>query len=289
MKKTSPNDKDTVFHYCPTDAFIKIIKTGKIWLSRYDFLNDYHECSMWDDVLREFFFKKIGDGNDILGCYSKEVISEASKVTNWIMPYIACFSHSPDRLSQWRGYGDDGKGFAIGFNKSLIKRNTEEIENKYHNNHLKTDNDFHFYAEKIKYKEKPISHALVFEEFEEMYKDCENMLDFMCRIIPLQSFSKQASFFEEEEYRIVLVTKLINQKHDRNFPEELSEICFRSAQSGAIIPYYALTMPPPSRIVIGPKNPLTEKQLEFMLPRICEWDKHESYFFDCEKSDLTYK
>jgi hypothetical protein len=34
--------------------------------------------------------------------------------------YITCFSRKGDLLSQWRAYGDDGRGVSIGFDSKLL-------------------------------------------------------------------------------------------------------------------------------------------------------------------------
>ena len=34
---------------------------------------------------------------------------------------MCLFSESKDKLSQWRGYAQDGKGIAIGFNKDVLE------------------------------------------------------------------------------------------------------------------------------------------------------------------------
>ncbi|MFI7172114.1 DUF2971 domain-containing protein [Rhodococcoides fascians] len=36
--------------------------------------------------------------------------------------YVACFSEEPDDLSQWRGYGDDGGGYSLGFSTDILRR-----------------------------------------------------------------------------------------------------------------------------------------------------------------------
>ena len=35
--------------------------------------------------------------------------------------YVTCFSYQNDLLSQWRGYADDGRGAAIGFDLDVLK------------------------------------------------------------------------------------------------------------------------------------------------------------------------
>ena len=44
-----------------------------------------------------------------------------------LMAYIACFSESDDYLAQWRGYADNGRGVAIGFDVETIERLIEQI------------------------------------------------------------------------------------------------------------------------------------------------------------------
>ena len=48
--------------------------------------------------------------------YENGVYSNFSMKTFWF-----CFSESKDKLSQWRGYAQDGKGIAIGFNKDVLE------------------------------------------------------------------------------------------------------------------------------------------------------------------------
>lgn len=35
--------------------------------------------------------------------------------------FCVCFSESKDKLSQWRGYAQDGKGIAIGFDRGILE------------------------------------------------------------------------------------------------------------------------------------------------------------------------
>lgn len=44
--------------------------------------------------------------------------------------FVMCFSgeESGDLLSQWRGYGDNGKGIAIGFNEYALKKVTDSVQ-----------------------------------------------------------------------------------------------------------------------------------------------------------------
>lgn len=51
---------------------------------------------------------------------------ERDFLTAGFTSYVICFSESPDLLSQWRGYADDGRGGCIGFSYEDIQRYCEE-------------------------------------------------------------------------------------------------------------------------------------------------------------------
>lgn len=100
------NNENIFYHYCSLDTLHKIIEGKTIRLSNIDRMNDSNEGK---DI--EKFAKDILDRMD-------EVLRE--KYYNERI-YISCFSKGKDILSQWRAYGDDGKGVAIGFNLSELQ------------------------------------------------------------------------------------------------------------------------------------------------------------------------
>jgi len=118
---------------------------------------------------------------------------------------MLCFSKSPDLLSQWRGYADNGKGVCIGFNRDYFEK-TKRV-NK--------DKEFEIYD--ILYKkgqQKKIINLYIKEHFFE--KDIETLLinyrDMRFRIeafkitkqlLDLGIQFKNPTFSEENEVRIV--------------------------------------------------------------------------------------
>ena len=112
---------EKLYHYCNISAFMSIIKNKCFWLSDTKYTNDKEEiCAFKDAVwaaLNELVCnKKINEemANKIWITY----------VYNTLPGYISCFSEEDDLLSQWRSYGDDGNGVAIGvdFNSLSIER-----------------------------------------------------------------------------------------------------------------------------------------------------------------------
>ncbi len=280
MSQLVCNDNDTIFHYCSADAFLNIFRTGKIWLSRCDFMNDSLECKMLDSALKKFLEQRaLQEENEEFVGYSKAWLGGTLVLEEHAKPFIACFSRCHDTLSQWRGYGAGGYGFAVGYSISEIKRKIEEINNEYDEKNKNSARFLKLFAEDVKYteKENPDLHdERMRGHFSELFST--NILsDFMFQVRRDQAFLKSDSFHEEFEYRIVAVTDAIKSLSG------LSELKFRTSTNGAIIPYYELVMPAPCRIVIGPKNPLGSEQLNYML-----WRIEEKRAVDCEESKVTY-
>jgi len=111
---------DTLYHYCGAHAFWSILKNHEIWLSSLRASNDIAEGKwlstlLTRDVVETELNKSIwsslllmlSDAHDNLDCFG------------------LCLSTDGDVLSQWRGYADDGCGFAIGFNTEFLSAQDE--------------------------------------------------------------------------------------------------------------------------------------------------------------------
>ena len=120
---------EILYHYCSVDVFHEIIKNKTLRLSEIEKSNDSLECQWLEQrivpsLIRKRLTERIADKSNIehVDNFIKEAVSiykgfgdslynsEVQKMTLAI-----CFSRKGDLLSQWRGYGDDGYGIAIGF------------------------------------------------------------------------------------------------------------------------------------------------------------------------------
>lgn len=135
--------KDIVYHYCSVDTFYSIITNKTLRLSDLNKTNDYAE-KIWShkaikkaiiDIIKELT-NELKEYKGIIYPVMEECVNEIenniTKVlkTN-ILTLIVCFSGKSDKLSQWRGYGDDGKGVSIGFdlNKLELLKGSKYNEN----------------------------------------------------------------------------------------------------------------------------------------------------------------
>jgi hypothetical protein len=208
---------------------------------------------------------------------------------------ITCFSEEKDKLSQWRAYGQDGMGVAIGFNYKKIKQLEKGFK--------------HLSVEKVIYNEKKqkerigelISSVILYMEdmfnkdsvkvsndfnvyfTEEFDAFCEVFVDYIDRV---SCIIKNPAFSEEKEVRIIYDPKLTNPevmgeislseaddffsniKESKNYKLNPMKFNVRNDQLvsfcdidfGKLIKEQII-----NEIVIGPKSKLTEKDLYYFL------------------------
>ena len=105
------DDDFLYYHYTSINSFNEIVNSKKIWLSDCRFLNDKKEIS----IAIEKFVSNFNDEE-------KKILSYVLDLCNFDKYFcIFSMSKSPRVLSQWRGYGDDGKGICIGFRKNFLE------------------------------------------------------------------------------------------------------------------------------------------------------------------------
>lgn len=110
------------YHYCSLETFINILKNKNIRLGNPDKMNDGNEIMLFFEKLKTKMnnhFELLKD--EAVRKYYEYVYSEGLETVynenynQQKVPHIICLSKEEDLLSQWRGYADDGRGVAIGF------------------------------------------------------------------------------------------------------------------------------------------------------------------------------
>lgn len=122
MGKNEPNQGGQIlYHYCSVDSFFAIITSRKVRLSSLLLANDSQEGLLVRRRLME-----IADGHGLSVAEQEALTQELEAFENENHGYGFCLSAAKDRLSQWRGYANDGQGFAIGFDSSSLRKVAEE-------------------------------------------------------------------------------------------------------------------------------------------------------------------
>jgi hypothetical protein len=109
-----------LFHYTSAESMLAIIKSQCMFATERSFLNDPQEFQWGISAFRDRILTKIA------GSYSIDFIRQVeqaleSKLSDDRRLFVLSLSANPDLLSQWRAYGDDGEGFALGFDGGVLR------------------------------------------------------------------------------------------------------------------------------------------------------------------------
>lgn len=235
---------NSIYHYCSMDTFMAIIKNKTIRLSDLNKTNDYMEKRWANKFIVEVLKNKLieyaidmnleedywydEESNTHLEYYEKEIRRVLYNETPIL---ITCFSEERDKLSQWRAYGNDGKGISIGFNKRVINILTKDknvkVEKVIYDEKKQKQRLGEIIDAAIIYIKKMFESDIVkvsnnFNEYfiEEFDVFCEVLIDYIGQV---GCIIKNPAFSEEKEIRIIYNPNM----HDR---EILGDIEFDEAK-----------------------------------------------------------
>lgn len=282
---------DLVFHYCSIETFFAIITNKTLRLSDVVKSNDNLEVLWVKKVLLEmienetmsyehfseeiqeiismkFYKLKLREKIEIF-LNKKEVKSKF---------FAICFSgaESEDKLSQWRGYGDDGRGIAIGFRKHVLEKTRKKLT--MYNDEVKVE------FRKVEYKiekQKEVLRKFWKEKIQIANITLKNieidfevwMLNCFEDLYQKSIFMKNPFFEEENESRIVLrktgdiesvEEELANKMQIKN-----GELIIKN---GNILEYFDLDIAKLldgfiEKIILGPKCNAEKEDIEMLMKR----------------------
>lgn len=257
----------TGYYYCSVSTFLNIIKSKQVYLSDPLKMNDQHEI-FWS--LNKLIY---GDQDQpayhelnkvvtSLG-FTLDDLQERIKANGQHSIYIICFSDDGDSLSQWRAYGDNGKGVCIGFNLDQLESSTA----------------YNFKLEKVKYTNSISANDIARNHSEDWsglmnmanicFRDdpCNDLEILLHDLIPLLAMYKNPAFKEEREYRLIYRESIqANWWTDHailnpeDFTDQRLPHDFRLCGDNNITEFVKLELDPSwiTDICIGPKCALTE-------------------------------
>ena len=233
-----------LYHYAPADAFIGIVETRTLWATDVLHMNDSLELAWGTKLVKEICNKLI----DTLSYATIPQIYEPAPGRI----FAACFTERADSLPQWRGYADDGLGYAVGLILENMPRPPRSVCR----------------LVKIVYDEK-LQRELVTQAFvqggaavkwiDDQKFDEEHELDLL-RLVKVRvssalsrlvSLFKNPAFEYEQEWRYVVEPLFTEDKpaHDG--------VSFRRSRFG-VTPYFKLVFEPLlplAEVVLGPRTP----------------------------------
>jgi hypothetical protein len=245
-----------VYHYTTTAGLLGILSNRELWLGDVEFMNDAEELAYAKDKITRSLEAKAHDlRRPDEGRRDRRIRSARAGIINNVLRelrrpagdvavrsyhvYAACFCESPDLLSQWRGYANEG-GYAIGFKTDALASMC-----------LSGDIDEPMWTRllKVHYGLAEAETALTdlvknVAPSARAFPGAQGWTELMDNVLPVLATVKHPSFAEEKEWRLLQLSWGIS-----------SAMSFRASSIG-LVPY--LTRPLPNdaieRIVVGPGN-----------------------------------
>ena len=187
-RQFTPSDGEILYHYCTPETFLALCSFKTLRFSDLFSMNDFMEVhwgyQTWQAAVAEV--------RDVVG---KDLIDDIEAIIHEsrfkVLPLAACLSRNGDVLSQWRAYGADGRGYAIGFDSKILTQLPVKV--------LKVEYDRRTQIQEVK------SFILAIHDVESK-EVTPRSLDFIyaCAAFAsnLASF-KNPAFIEEDEVRLV--------------------------------------------------------------------------------------
>lgn len=239
----------TLYHYTSISGLLGVINSKSIWASDIQYLNDKDEFFHTINILEKKAAKSFKGRSQNKLKQQLYSLFKGIGILDEFDVYVFSLSEKGDLLSQWRGYCPNF-GFSIAFDLKKLKKAVET--------NIETECILLpcFYDEKIKkdYVDQLFSSLLVaiakFAMNEEVdYDKFEKVIfEYFKNLITTASIFKSASFSEEREWRLFLISR----KENKNTQPD-----FRSGSS-MIIPYVELNIGtnysamPISEIIVSP-------------------------------------
>jgi hypothetical protein len=111
----------TLYHYTNAAGLLGIVGSNRLWATHTAYLNDKLEVKYAADLIdAEIRYRLDKDVTES----TRELLTRMLVTYNFsnigISAYVACLCEKGDLLSQWRGYGAQGAGFALGMKTKYI-------------------------------------------------------------------------------------------------------------------------------------------------------------------------
>lgn len=103
-------------HYCSNAAFVSIASNRVLWASSLEASNDRYEGRWITQIIQDQLLRAPRANRHV-----ERLMPIIEKAMEFNLCCGFCFSEEEDKLSQWRGYADDGHGVSLGFDLEYLK------------------------------------------------------------------------------------------------------------------------------------------------------------------------
>lgn len=219
-----------LYYYCKMNTFKSMLKTKTLWLTDLTKSNDSEEVirayrSLWKRIRVHL------DATDIdkaLLASQFEMLDSTFEIQSIVdIPYGCCFCSENDLVQQWREYGDDGYGVAVGFDLDSIPGLTHQYPI--------TSADI---TQAIGYEKVIYDSAQLEQDLSHICYDAMRIYGnhaWMMAILP--TFKHYAGFIKNPTFRDEKETRIVFYPED-NFIDTLDGLSGRETN---VVPHYCLS------------------------------------------------
>jgi hypothetical protein len=114
---------EPLYHYTDASGLKGIIESQQIWFTSHRYLNDPSEIIFGIGAAQEAIATVSAQrsGRVKIFCDMLADLFNAGNITKSLEYLVASFSRERDDLGQWRAYGCDGHGFALGLHRVYFR------------------------------------------------------------------------------------------------------------------------------------------------------------------------
>jgi hypothetical protein len=133
-QEQSASPPSVLWHYTNAAGFLGIFRSGKLWATNTDYVNDASEIRYARHLVLRVVNSRSsavnGEEHKLLSLLCEHIFSDFTRPI-----FVASLSAEKNELSQWRAYGGSSGSFALGFDSeklvAAIAKNTDTRFNLY--------------------------------------------------------------------------------------------------------------------------------------------------------------
>jgi hypothetical protein len=111
-----------LYHYTTAQGLLSMIKSGHVWATESRYMNDPREFLHGAEIMLQVMNRMVKRKNppQALLQVRGQVAAHIKEKFQNVRIFCTSFCEAGDLLSQWRGYGDSGGGYALGFESACF-------------------------------------------------------------------------------------------------------------------------------------------------------------------------
>ena len=116
----------TFYRYSSISAFKGVVEGNNLWATHWAYLNDAKELKRGIEIAHIVFsrikqIERFTSNADYFSVLEKYVFKLNNDISFNIDVYVLCFSEEKDKLSLWRGYGNEYNSVVVGYDVANLK------------------------------------------------------------------------------------------------------------------------------------------------------------------------